>query len=314
MVPEAILGGAPKCGTSSLFRWLVDHPQVQGSVPKETFFLMDRDHPLFRAESNVHDHTLEGYARFFPDESAAPRVRLDGTTHYLYQHTAARVLASLPRPPVVLFLLRNPSERVYSSYQYARNNQAALRDGVTFRQFVGLASDPAAAEKTTPRLRHHLPVWKADVEARRYVRHLRRWAEVFPRSSMHILLFEEMRTDPRVFMKKVSTLLRIDAGFYDDYAFSRSNESYRVRNELLHRAVLGARRLMPAGGLRRRLRDTYFRIFTGNRPAADRDDQAVLAELDELYASDNQQLHEEFGVDTSYWARTEPLQRAGHSG
>jgi hypothetical protein len=64
-LPNLIIGGAPKCGTSSLFQWLADHPEVCGSRVKEIFYLMDRDHPLLKAESNFHNHGLCGYESYF---------------------------------------------------------------------------------------------------------------------------------------------------------------------------------------------------------------------------------------------------------
>jgi hypothetical protein len=47
-LPNLVIAGAPKCGTSSLFYWLADHPQACGSTVKETFYLMDEEHPLRR--------------------------------------------------------------------------------------------------------------------------------------------------------------------------------------------------------------------------------------------------------------------------
>ena len=41
LIPALFLGGAPKSGTSSVFKWLDDHPDVIGSSPKETDFFAD---------------------------------------------------------------------------------------------------------------------------------------------------------------------------------------------------------------------------------------------------------------------------------
>ncbi|MCP5333794.1 MAG: hypothetical protein H7A13_10650, partial [Pseudomonadales bacterium] len=51
-LPNLIIAGAPKCGTTSLFDYLVQHPQVGGSSVKETCYVMDRGYPLFKAQSN----------------------------------------------------------------------------------------------------------------------------------------------------------------------------------------------------------------------------------------------------------------------
>src|SRR5881394_1202704 len=64
-LPNAVIGGAPKCGTSSAFTWLLQHPQVCGSKPKETCYLLDADDPLCQPDANWHTHGLEGYAAYF---------------------------------------------------------------------------------------------------------------------------------------------------------------------------------------------------------------------------------------------------------
>ena len=40
-LPNVIIAGAPKCGTSSLYFWLSAHPEVKASMVKETFFFAD---------------------------------------------------------------------------------------------------------------------------------------------------------------------------------------------------------------------------------------------------------------------------------
>src|ERR1044072_6556741 len=135
-LPNLIIAGAPKCGTSSLFSWLAAHPPPYGSQLKETFYLMDEGHPLRRKESKYQPLGLDGYQGCFSDCSEHHRIIFEATTHYLYQQTALEVLSKLnPRPQIVV-LLRKPSERVYSSFQYSKNNLANVRRELTFSRFV----------------------------------------------------------------------------------------------------------------------------------------------------------------------------------
>src|SRR6185295_8634232 len=118
------------------FSWFADHPQACGSTVKETFYLMDEGHPLRRKESSYQQHGLDGYRACFRDCSQQHRIIFEATTHYLYQQTALEVLSKLnPRPQIVV-LLRKPSERVYSSFQYSKNNLANVRRELTFARFV----------------------------------------------------------------------------------------------------------------------------------------------------------------------------------
>src|SRR5262249_17888741 len=123
-LPNLIIAGAPKCGTGSLFKWLSDHPQVCGSRVKETFYLMDRGHPLLKYDSNFYTHGLDGYKAYFTHCNNCRKIIVEATTHYIYQKTALEVLSCLETKPQIIFVLRKPSSRVYSSYQYTKNNLA----------------------------------------------------------------------------------------------------------------------------------------------------------------------------------------------
>ena len=77
-LPNVIIGGAPKCGTSSLYFWLAAHPEVYGSPKKETFFFADKVN-RFNASANVHEHDLDHYEAFFQGRGGCDgTVRGDG--------------------------------------------------------------------------------------------------------------------------------------------------------------------------------------------------------------------------------------------
>src|SRR5437870_3389808 len=119
MMANAFIGGAPRCGTSALFHWLRAHPDVCAAQPKEPFYFLDAGHP-FLPRVSYHSHGFAGYVRYFAHWSRAtpPRVVCEASTHYLYSETALDVLTHADPVPRVLFVLRRPAQRVYSSFQY----------------------------------------------------------------------------------------------------------------------------------------------------------------------------------------------------
>lgn len=58
-----IIGGTPKAGTTSLYKWLSDHPDVCPSSLKETRFFLDWDYPL-SSSAQYNGKNLEQYAVF----------------------------------------------------------------------------------------------------------------------------------------------------------------------------------------------------------------------------------------------------------
>ena len=302
-LPNVVIIAAPKCGTGSLFAWLTAHPDVCGSSPKEARYLLDREESTFKPHSNYHDHGLEGYRSYFRGCAAASaRFIVEATPNYLYQRTALDVLSSFdPRPQIVLNL-RRPSERLYSVYQFGRNNRAIIDPSVTFRDFVAMLrlenDDPAKPEYARDKL-----------ERTRYAEYLGRWREVFPQ--IHVFLFERMREDPDAYMHDVATRIGVDPTFYDGYEFPKKNPTVQLRSTRLHRARKALARfkpgrLIPDGPLTRFLRTRFRRSYRSMNTRGlgyqkTDDDRAVLAELDREFESYNARLARDFGLDLSVW-------------
>jgi len=76
MIPNLFIVGAPKCGTSSLFDWLIQHPDVRGSSIKEPFFFTDTTHPLSRRPNFANDG-LDAFETFFNYEDSLAVILLE---------------------------------------------------------------------------------------------------------------------------------------------------------------------------------------------------------------------------------------------
>jgi hypothetical protein len=304
--PNLIIAGAPKCGTSSLFKWLADHPEACGSTVKETFYLMDEGHPLLRKNSNFHRHGLEGYrAHFNRTDASACRILFEATTHYLYQRTALDVLSSLPVPPQIVFVLRKPSERVYSSFQYSKNNLANVKRDLSFSQFVEEVQKDPASLLINEYAGESAYVLRNDIGYSRYIEYISAWVARFGRERVHVLLFEELKKAPRAFMQDLARHLSLEPDFYEGYDFPRKNETIHIRHPALHRS---ARRLnglfARAGGegLKSVMKNVYLKAQSDqSRQGKTVEDRRIIAELDREFQPYNQRLADELGLDLSAW-------------
>ncbi len=300
ILPNTVIAGAPKSGTSSLFTWLADHPEVCGSRFKETRYFLDPGHALLDPRSNYHDHGLAGYASHFSQcEGSNTKLVLEATPHYLYQRTALEVLSGFDPQPSVVFLLRKPSERAYSEYQFARNNRAVIDRDVTFRDFIEMVR----REDTFLAGRRQL---EAVLEHGRYIDFLDRWSGRFPRSKIHIFLFENLQRDNRSFMEDVAVSLDIEPAVYGEYDFPLKNLTYQVKHQALHRMRSRVGRRIPRGQAKVLVHKTTRRAYTAlnierTRPAKTPDDKAVIAELDTEFAPWNEELARKLDIDLSPW-------------
>ncbi|MGH2427394.1 MAG: sulfotransferase domain-containing protein [Candidatus Limnocylindria bacterium] len=310
-LPNVVIAGAPKSGTTSLFAWLNDHPQVCGASVKETHYLVDRGTPLFNPACNYADHGLAGYESFFAHcDPARAQVILEATPEYLYRRTALEVLSSLDPAPQVVFVLRKPSERTYSFYQYARNNMAIISPATTFRDFVSMLRTGAGSFQSVPGgvERVEREAWSEyGIQFSRYSDYLGDWLSRFPPQNLHLFLFEALQADQSAFMRSVAAALGIDQGYYADYHFPRKKQTYNVRLQMLQRTRLRMGRLLPRSSLKRALRKALTRPYTAmnvrrGQQARSDDDVRVLKELDAEFAPLNRRLAEQTGLDLSAWA------------
>lgn len=113
VLPDVIIPGVQKCGTSSLFAWMAQHPDVHGSVPKEVHYFdggprwgHDR-WPLPEAAYRAH----------FPTRArVGTGVAIEATPRYLLHPLAAQRIASMLPDVRLVVLLRDPVERAISHY------------------------------------------------------------------------------------------------------------------------------------------------------------------------------------------------------
>ena len=295
-LPNVVIAGAPKCGTSALFEWLAAHPDVFPSSRKETQFLMDRDSSVFRPACNYHAHGLDGYRSFFEGYAGAEPVVLEATPGYLYQRTALDVMADELPGVQLLFVLREPAARFHSTFSYFQQNRAELDAGLTLAAFLRQVDEGAESLRWNEFLR--------DARAHgRYVEYLDAWAARCGADRVHVFLYEDLRRDPLGFVRRVCDLLGLDPAFYDGFAFGAHNATYRVKNHALHRLVTAIRARIPQSALRDVVRGLYRRLNTSRgKVPLDGSAAAVLAELKAYYAPSNAALAARYGLDLAAWA------------
>ena len=107
-LPEFLIIGGQRCGTTSLYRYLADHPSVRPAIGKELQYF-----------SLHHDRGERWYRGHFPRRPDAVR-SFEASPYYLFDPAVpARVAATLPAARFVA-LVRDPVERAWSHYLHSR--------------------------------------------------------------------------------------------------------------------------------------------------------------------------------------------------
>jgi hypothetical protein len=292
---HVIIAGASKCGTTSVFDWLSDHPEVCISTEKEPGYFLDEGNPNFHKNTNYHLHGLDGYQTYFEHcKHGNATIMLEATTEYIYQRTALEALPLLKPCPKIIFVLRKPSERIYSVYNFLVNNMGVLDRGLSFTEFAMLKDDSNAPVKR--------PIsGRSPIEHSKYVNYISKWIERFGEENIRVLLFEHLKEDPIQFMKNLSDFISIDMTFWDNYSFSVKNKTYRVKSYYFHRLTKRFAKFVPER-LKESLQEKlYNRINVGAPQQKSSEVYKILAALDKEFVPYNDKLSELVKIDLSVW-------------
>lgn len=291
--PDFFLAGAPKSGTTSLYHWLRESPDVFMPELKEPrFFLESIDRSTFFLPC-VTDEA--DYLALF--ESAGPNQRIgEATPLYMMDPTApARIAARCPHAQLV-FVLRDPVERARSAYHFHETRRATGRS---------LAEAIDRAERA-----HGISDLRVSylLEPGFYARHLAAWDRHFDRDRILVLLFEELVADEPAAVAVVSRFLEVRCPELSPLDAARKNVALKPRGRLAGR-LLRSRGLRAAAGavlprtLAKRIGErTLMRPF--EKPRMQPDDRR---RLESLYRSDVDGLESRLGRELPWFHRRRAL-------
>lgn len=286
-LPDFLIIGACKAGTTTLWRYLQRHERIHMLEPKE---------PEFFAKDDVYSRGVEWYKSLF---TAAPPDKVCGeasTTYSRWPHfgdVPERIHRASPSIKLV-YMLRHPADRAYSHYRHRMRLNVPR---MTFEE--ALASDAMF------------------VDSSNYIMQIEKFLERFPRESLRCVLLDDLKRSPGETLDGLQRFLGLtpadltaeseveantaEAAGGDDYARQRLGAALR-KAPFAHAL---ARTLPPS--LRNSLRDAYVRSPLGRRKAKEYKPSPFLPEtrarLIESFIEPNRRLAEFLGRDLSFWNR-----------
>lgn len=182
-LPDFIVMGFPKCGTTSLYAYLTEHPQIGAAFQKEIFFFIwhtKKGMLWYRANfPTVIDKALHerGGKKFLTGE-ATP-------SYILYPETYEKIRKMNPKVKLIL-MLRNPVDKAFSNFNHLMKEGLAGEGGIEGAIKRDLQGQ---AKERTP--------FHSIVSSGIYVDYIRKLHEVFPREQVLIVRSEDFFSDPR---------------------------------------------------------------------------------------------------------------------
>jgi len=216
ILPDFIIIGAQRCGTTSLYNYVADHPAVASAFMKETHFF------------DLHfSRGLGWYRAHFPTAArrlAAQKIRHtrlvvgEATPYYLfYPHAARRVRKAVPNAKLIV-LLRNPVDRAYSHYHHEVSmgvETASFEDAIAREE--ALLPEETAKVLADEGYRSFAHFHYSYVARGLYADQVERWASLFCRDRLLIIKSEEFYADPAAVVGQVFQFLDLPAWTSGNY-------------------------------------------------------------------------------------------------
>ena len=221
--PNLFIVGAPKCGTTALYHYLRQHPDIY-LAPKEIhYFGSDL---TFRV--NKRSLTVDQYLECFRGASNE-RILGDASVWYLYSKQAAKEIKHFSPDARIIIMLRNPSDMLYSNYSQNRWN--GDEDIKSFQMALDAESDRKQGKR--------LPISTAPgpietlyyTDTARFTEQVQRYLLEFGEDHVHIILYDEFAKDTEAVYRSVLKFLGVDKSFRVKISVVNSNKV--IASELL---------------------------------------------------------------------------------
>ena len=222
-LPNILIVGAAKCGTSSLHNYLNQHPNIfmpsfnkEGKNVKEPQFLVKN-----KVKNRLHFGvwTWEEYQSLFK-QAKQQRAIGESTVFYLfyYQDAINEIKNRLGNDVKIIIMLRNPIDRAYSAFQHVSRG---LKEQQTFEYSLEIEKGRLEKDKTlTPMVMYK--------EMGMYYKMVKAYCESF--NHVHVILYENFRDKTDEVLKGVFKFLEVDKNFLVDYATKYNVGGKRWKN------------------------------------------------------------------------------------
>ncbi|MCU0526338.1 MAG: sulfotransferase domain-containing protein [Elainella sp. Prado103] len=291
VLPNFLIIGAAKAGTTSLYHCLKQHPQIYMSPVKEPrFFALEGEslHP----DDVIHRQSitdLTDYLKLFQAVSAETAVGEVSPIYLTHAEAAVRIQHYIPRVKLIA-ILRNPLERAYSHFTHMRQT------GVEpLSDFMKALREEEYRIGNFVRKRPYIPAGFYYVQLKRYL-------EIFDPQQVKVYLYEDWKQQPYQLLENLFQFLDVDVSFMP--SLSKQYNAYGTpKSQLIHQLTTKqnllrsiAKALIPVDQ-----REPLMRIIQRKNSIRTEMPDEAKNYLCQVYSADTLKLQDLIGRDLSGW-------------
>ncbi|MBW4698603.1 MAG: sulfotransferase domain-containing protein [Aphanocapsa lilacina HA4352-LM1] len=301
MLPNLVIAGVVKGGTTSVFTYLSQHPDICASSKKETCYFL----PLRYGDPLAPvDQYLANFSRYRDQ----PYV-MEATPGYFEggSKLAQAMQETLGSKTRVIVILREPIERLFSFYNYQKA-MLNLAQNSTFDLYIEACQNMPDTE-VCKQLSD--PYW--GIKGGFYAEYIDSWFDVYE-DSLKVFFFDQLKSNPAELLQQIYAWLKVEPILPDSLRVE--NKTVNYKNAWLHKAALSvnmrAERVLRAfPDLKDATRRLYFAL--NGRPFEERMTQTTRAHLRSVYEPYNRRLAAQLTHrgyrDLPYWLSSAPAGR-----
>lgn len=302
VLPNFLIVGAGKCGTTSLYHYLQQHPEVYMSPVKEPKFFSNCTVPGLQscsADDSVEPSAVgsfEEYCGLFEKGIGKKAVGEASVETLLYWERTIPAIRHYLGDPRIVIILRDPVQRAYSAYNYE------VRDG---RETLSFKDALIAESQRRQKLRGGLRRYR---EIGLYARRVRAFQENFSR--VQVLLYDDLKKDPQALLRSLYAFLQVDPAFVPETGHRHNvsgiprwpfvNDLLFVRTRPLHTAVRAVGGALFGADRWARMRERLRSPLLHEPGPMDREAEQ---ELRRYFREDILELQGYIGRDLSAWLK-----------
>ena len=229
---DFFIAGNSKSGTSALYFFLSQHPELCMSSPKEpnffaTDFCHDRDIGAFTKKS------LTEYLSFF-DNAAGDRLWGEASACYLYSKEAAKNIYSFNPDAQIIVIFREPVSFLHSYHlQQLKNPISEGESEKDFEKALQLEAERKKGEAIPPGCL--IPELLYYSDRVKYAEHLSRFYEYFDQEQVLVLIYDDFKRDNEETYNRILEFLGVDRSFQP--TFKSHNKVQKLRSKTAQKAV-----------------------------------------------------------------------------
>ena len=286
-MPNFLVIGAPKAGTTTLYQYLNQHPQVYMSPIKEPRFFCN----------DIKSIDLNNYSALFKGVTSEIAIG-EASPQYLFNPIAPEQIHHYLPNAKLIAILRDPAERAYSDY-IMRHYLMRRRTKVPGSNEQEIVAEVAKITQDG---------WI--VNTGYYSTLLQRYFDLFEREKIRVYLFEDLKSNPDALMADIFQFIGVNKNHTIDYSVSVYNKSGIPKNEAFYNLInnfriLSNKKLLPL--LPVILYNNFYKIYVNlrnrNLAKAPKLPIEIRQQLIEVYREEILQLQDLLKRDLSEWLK-----------